>query len=117
MATYIQYNMEDGSTVLVEGDEVSGDVVKASRGGVDIVSTGTKFAEAFASVRGSLRVLVAELDTLNLEDAEVKFGLKAIGEAGLLAIGKIGGEMNYEITLRWKRPEKKPKAKTEDEHI
>lgn len=112
MATYIEYQMDDGSTILVEGEELSGDIVKASRGGVDVVKTGRQFAEAFASVRGSLRVLVAELDTLDLEDAEVKFGLKAIGEAGLLAIGKIGGEMNYEITLRWKRPEEKPQANT-----
>jgi len=34
---------------------------------------------------------------------EVKFGLKATGEAGnyLFAIGKVGVEANYEVTLKW----------------
>jgi hypothetical protein len=108
MPTYIEYTMDDGSTVLVESEEVSGDVVKASRDGVDIVQAGRKFSEALASVRGSLKALVTEMDALKVEEAEVKFGLKAVGEAGMIAIGKVGGEMNYEVTLRWKKPAAKP---------
>src|SRR5689334_12191475 len=100
MSTYLKYTLEDGSTVLVESEEVPSDVIKASRDGVYIVEAGRKFAEALTSVRNSLRVLLAEFDGLHVEEAEVKFGLKAVGEAGLFAVGKVGGEMNYEITLR-----------------
>jgi hypothetical protein len=112
MSTYIEYQMEDGSTVLVEAESVTGGVVKASRGGVDVIRAGKKFTEALASIRGSLKVLVAEMDALNVEGAEVKFGLKAVGEAGVFAVGKVGGEMNYEVTLIWKKPEKKPKPRS-----
>lgn len=112
MPTYIEYKMEDGSTVLVEAESATGGVVKASRGGVNIVEAGKNFTEALASIRGSLRALIAEMDALKIEGAEVKFGLKAIGEAGVFAVGKVGGEMNYEVTLHWKKPEEKPKQET-----
>ncbi|HLO33348.1 MAG TPA: CU044_2847 family protein [Anaerolineales bacterium] len=118
MSTYIGYTMEDGSVLLVESEEGSGDIVKASRqDGVDVVTTGKTFTAALASVRGSLQALVTELDALKVGEAEVKFGLKAIGEAGIIAVGKVGGEVNYEVTLRWKKPEEKPKARPENEHV
>jgi hypothetical protein len=112
MPTYIEYTMEDGSTVLVEAESSMGGVVKASRGGVDVVQTGKKFTDALASIRGSLKAMVAEFDALKIEEAEVKFGLKAVGEAGVFAVGKVGGEMNYEVTLKWKKPEEKTKPKS-----
>lgn len=113
MSTYIEYTMDDGSTILVEAESVTGGVVKASRsGGVDVIQAGKKISDALASVRGSLKALIAELDALKVEEAEVKFGIKAVGEAGVFAVGKVGGEMNYEVTLKWKRPEEKPKSKS-----
>ena len=110
MPIYIEYTMEDGSTVLVEGETAEGGgVVKASRGGVDVVQAGKKFTEALASARGSLKALIDEMEALKVEEAEVKFGLKAVGEAGVFAVGKVGGETNYEVTLKWKKPEKRVK--------
>jgi len=111
MPTYIEYTMDNGSTFLVEGEVTESDLVKASRGGVDVVQAGKKFTEALAGVRGSLKALIDEMDALKVEEAEVKFGLKAIGEAGVFAVGKVGGEINYEVTLKWKKPEEKPKPK------
>ena len=105
MSTYIEYKNEDGSIVLVEATESTGGVVKASRGSIKVIETERKFTEAFASIRSSIKTLVAEMDSLKVEEAEVKFGLKAIGEAGMFAVGKVGGEMNYEVTLKWKKPE------------
>lgn len=113
MPTYLEYTMDDGSTVLVEAESVTGGVVKASRsGGVDVIQTGKKFTDALASIRGSLKAMVTEFDALRIDEAEVKFGLKAVGEAGVFAVGKVGGEMNYEVTLKWKKPEEKPKPKS-----
>lgn len=112
MSSYIEYKMDNGSSVLVETEDVSSDIVKASRGGVNVIETGRNFTEALASVRGSLQAMVTELNALQVEEAEVKFGLKAVGEAGLIAVGKVGGELNYEVTLRWKKAAEKPKTKT-----
>lgn len=111
MATYIEYVMEDGSTILVEAEAATGGVVRSSRGGMDVVQTGKKFSDALASIRGSLSAIVDELDALRVEEAEVKFGIKALGEAGVFAVGKVGGEMNYEVTLKWKKPGEKSESK------
>jgi hypothetical protein len=113
MPTYVQYKNEDGSMVLIELAEATGGVIRASNDGLKIVETGKKFKEAFASVRGTIKDLVAEMDDLHVEEGEIKFGLKALGEAGIFAVGKVGGEMNYEVTLKWKKPEEKGRAKTE----
>jgi Trypsin-co-occurring domain 1 len=112
MPTYIEYKNEDGSTVLIELAEATGGIVKASRDGISVVESGKKFKEAFASIRGTMKDLVAEMDALHVEEGEVKFGLKALAEAGVFVVGKVGGEMNYEVTLRWKKPEEKPKPRS-----
>jgi hypothetical protein len=109
MSSYIEYQNEDGSIVLVELTETTGGVVRASKEGLKIVESGKKFREAFASVRGTIKDLVAEMEDLHVEEGEVKFGLKALAEAGGLVVGKVGGEMNYEVTLKWKKSEGKPK--------
>ena len=112
MPVYIEYHTDDGTTVLVESESSMGGVVKASRDGVDVIKAGKSFTAAWASARSSLKALIAEMDALQVEEAEVKFGLKAVGEAGIFAVGKVGGEMNYEITLKWKKaPRKSTKAR------
>lgn len=112
MSTYIEYKNDDGSAVLIELAEASGGIVRASNDGLKIVETGKRFSEAFASIRGTMKDLVAEMGALQVEEGEVKFGLKALAEAGVFAVGKVGGEMNYEVTLKWKKPEEKPKPKS-----
>lgn len=109
MSTFIEYKNDDGSTVLIELAESPGGVVRASRDGIHVVEAGKKFKEAFSSVRGTIKDLVDEMNALQVEEGEVKFGLKALAQAEVFAVGKLGGEMNYEVTLKWKKPAKKPK--------
>lgn len=112
MATYIQYQLEDGSQVLVEASEnvTTRGVVKtaneADRDGNVIKSANSKFEQALANVRGAADALLGSLRNLhqNPDEVEVKFGLKATGEAGVFAFGKLGTEANYEVTLKWKKP-------------
>ncbi len=107
MTTYIEYELDDNTTILVEAPEdAGGGVVKASRGADDPVPSKLNFKQAFANVRGSIKAVMAEFDDLHVEEAEIKFGLKTVGEAGFFAVGKVGGEMNYEVTLKWRKPEK-----------
>lgn len=112
MPTYIEYKLDDDSTVLVELEEETSGVVRASRNGLKVVESGKNFSEAFSSIRGSIKAILAELDALQIEEGEVKFGLKALAEAGVFAVGKVGGEMNYEVTLKWKKPPEKPKSRS-----
>jgi len=36
-------------------------------------------------------------------EMEISFGLKATGEAGNLAVGKVAGESNYQVKMVWRR--------------
>ena len=104
MATYIEYILEDGSTLLVETDESTGGAIKAADvSGNVIIRAEKKLMEALASVRQSVATLRKELSELQADDVEVTFGIKTVGEAGLFAVCKAGAEMNYEVKLRWAR--------------
>jgi len=103
MTIYIEYKLDENTTILVEAPEDAGGVVKASRGAGEPVQSKLNFKQAFANVKESIKAVMAEFDDLHVEEAEIKFGLKTTGEAGIFAIGKVGGEMNYEVTLKWKK--------------
>ena len=107
MATYIEYELEDGTTVLVETSEPQGGVVKAARDadGNLIKRASQKFEAALAGVKPWAASLRQQLNDLLADEIEVTFGLKAIGEAGNFAVGKVGGEANYEVTLKWSNKE------------
>jgi hypothetical protein len=49
---------------------------------------------------------LAAADALEKPPAEMEilFGLKATGEVGNLAVGKVAGESNYQVRMVWRRP-------------
>jgi hypothetical protein len=115
MSRYISFTTVDGAQILVEVDEEelepSDGVQKA--GLVDTLrGTRDTIAQAQASLDGALESLIkANADALMLsmrnlaelpDSAEASFGLKATGEAGNFAIGKLGGELNFTVKLTWK---------------
>jgi hypothetical protein len=82
---------------------------KAARGNGRVVIKATKkFCAALASINHSATLLRQELDELKADEVEVKFGLTTTGELGNFAIGKVGVEANYEVTLKWKNAEPSP---------
>lgn len=104
MTTFIEYKLDDGTTLLVETteDQPPG-VTKASRDklGNAIVSVNQKFEAAFSGVKKSAAILRQQLEELQADEVEVTFGLKATGEAGNFAIGQVGVEANYTVKLKW----------------
>lgn len=111
MAKYIEYDLGDGATILIEApdDQVEAVVHQASRGKDGPVTTKAKktFVEALKDVKVQARFLLKEIEELHVSEAEVKFGLTTLGEVGNIAIGKIGMGVNYEVTLKWTKPLKK----------
>lgn len=102
MATYIEYELENGGTLLVEVKDAEGGVVRAARGdGSVVIKATTKFRAALAGIKHSAALLRQELDELKADEVEVKFGLTTTGELGNFAVGKIGVEANYEVSLKW----------------
>lgn len=104
MATFVEYELEDGTTILVEttAPQTSG-ITKASRDKVGnvIAQAGQKFEDAFASVKKSAVIVRHQLEDMRADEVEVTFGLKATGEFGNFAIGQVGGEANYTVKLKW----------------
>ena len=105
MPAYVEYELDEGVTILIEApDDEAGGIVKAARDASPIVRAKKKFREAFDEVKAQAKILVEEIEELHVDEAEIKFGLTTAGEVGNLAIGKVGLDVNYEITLTWRKP-------------
>jgi predicted transcriptional regulator len=108
MSVYVEYDLGKGASILVEApDNGNDEIVHASRDKEGIVTVKAKknLVEALKDVKTQAKILLKEIEDLNVNEAEVKFGLTTIGEVGNIAIGKVGMGINYEITLKWKKPE------------
>jgi hypothetical protein len=105
VTAYIEYDLGNGATILIEAPESEKrGIVQASRG-IEIAKAKAQksFSEALKDVRAQARLLLKEIEELNVNEAEIKFGINTVGEVGNLAIGKIGVGVNYEVTLKWAR--------------
>lgn len=111
MTAYIEYDLGDGATILIEAaDDVNDRVMRSALqpGGATQVKASKSFVDALADVKRQAQLLLKEINELQVSEAEVKFGINAVGELGNLAIGKMGLGVNYEVTLKWVKP--KPKT-------
>jgi hypothetical protein len=65
------------------------------------------FDHALASlIRGSAGAFVRAVNGLDdvPNQIEIEFGIKATGEVGNLAVGKLSGDANYSVKLTWSKP-------------
>lgn len=116
MTRYIQFNVEDEdiSTILVEVDEQEvappPGLVKAGTLGEGMVAIAKNtFAKAIkGAIQHNVLVFLEAVHSLPEPPTEVEitFGLKVTGEVGNIAIGKTGGETNYNVKLAWKQAPK-----------
>ena len=116
MSTFYEYELEKGLTVLIEGPEndAEGFTPASNTFGATIVKSRKNFNRALKSVNAQAKKIVQNLDDLAADELEVTFGLKTVGELGNFAVGKLGMEVNYEVTLRWirdQKPIRQPKKK------
>lgn len=104
MATYIEYEIEEGKTVLVEVKDAQTGVVKASRGsdGNIIIKASKTFSDAMGNIKAQALALRQQLEDARANEVQVEFSLKATGEMGNFAIGTVGAEAAYKVTLKWK---------------
>jgi len=108
MVTYVEYELYDGTTILIELPEGDANgIVKASNeeGGIAKIKAKKSFTDALKDIRAQAKLLLQEIEELHVNEAEVKFGINTVGELGNMAIGKVGVGVNYEVTLKWKKPE------------
>jgi hypothetical protein len=113
MNYFLEYSTPTG-TVLVEVDfqAASSDRVEKAGSGAGratalITKAQYQFDSALSVVREAATALVSQIDLMSdrPSQVEVTFGLKATGEGGIFAIAKVGGEVNFSVTLSWSRAE------------
>lgn len=108
MATFVEYQLADGAKLLVEAEEPQEPgLVRVSRDplGNAVASAERTFEESLEGVRKAAESLYAQLKSLAVEEITITFGLKTAGEAGLFAIGKVSAEANFQVSLKWKKPQ------------
>jgi hypothetical protein len=112
MSRYLEFKTATGERVLVEVDErelePAAGVTKAglrSRASGTVAAAQATFEEAVDhAIRQNVLALDAALAALPSRPTEVEltFALKATGEVGNVAIGKVGGEANLMLRLSWR---------------
>jgi hypothetical protein len=106
MPTYMQYVLDDGSELLIETEEQPGIVEAAQEeDGVETIRADKTFNEALAGVRSSVMAFRQELASLEMDEVEVAFGVKVATSGGLFAVVRASAEVNYTVTLKWKKPQ------------
>ena len=103
MSTFYEYKLEKGLTVLIEGpdNELEGFTPAANTFGTAIVKSRKSFNSAMKNINVQAKKILQNLDDLAADEIKVKFGLTTVGELGNFAVGKLGVEVNYEVTLKW----------------
>lgn len=100
----VEFPLESGDSILVEVDEPSDRIGL----GDEIVEKAQKtFESALNAIKPVASTVINKVRSLNepADEVEVKFGIKmTAGMGAVIASGK--GEVNYEITLKWKQETK-----------
>jgi hypothetical protein len=99
MAHYFPFELDDGTTVLVQVAAQA-----PTRGSIsEVIGAGRKrFADAIRVVKPLCVQIQRELQTLECDETEVAFSLVTTGEFDF-AVAKLGAEANFQITLTWKK--------------
>jgi Trypsin-co-occurring domain 1 len=99
-----QFSLSDGTTFLVEVDEPESSAIQRATlpSGKQILKVQQTFEEALDTIKPVASTIISKLRDLNqpADEVEVKFGLKLTVDAGAI-FASIGGEVSYEITLKW----------------
>ena len=120
MTNYLRFASEQGEAadVLVEVDSAEDLPITSeqnaglrqwarNQAGEAVAVAQSGFDQAVRlAVSLNVRAFLAAADALEEPPAEMEitFGLKATGEVGNLAVGKVAGESNYQVKMTWRRP-------------
>lgn len=106
----VEFDVGDGRTVLMEVEEIkSRNIDSVSISGREIAAKARKsFSDALKTLEPTVDLIHQRLSGMAnpADEVEVKFSVKLSAEVGAV-VTKVGGEANYEITLKWNnaRPE------------
>ena len=106
-----EFQLEGGGTFLIEVPEPESEnaLEPVSVDGQMVYRATKSFEEAIAQVRPVVSSIATRFKTgltTPADEVEVKFGLNLSVDAGVV-FSSVGGQVNFEVTLKWKGDEAK----------
>jgi hypothetical protein len=101
MKQLVEYELEDGSTLLVEVDLPEAGIERTGRGD-QIVKAKERFADAIEQIKPVAHTVLAKLRDLSADEIGVEFGIKLSAKTGVI-LASADAEANFTVTLTWKR--------------
>jgi hypothetical protein len=105
MVDLIEFELEDGSSVLIETESVSTRPVTRGGRATELISKADEtFEQALGRVGPTSAAIVERFRSMahQPDEIEIEFGIKINAEVGAI-IAKTSGEANFRIVVRWKR--------------
>jgi|SRR5215475_15526728 len=102
----VEVQLQEGGRLLVEADRADLEdqdlVLAAPEPGKIAARAGKTFEQALDEIKPAMTSMMAWLERLAPSESTVTFGLKIGGEAGLI-LAKGTAEVNFAVTLTWKK--------------
>jgi hypothetical protein len=100
-AMFVEYELEDGTSVLIESAQPEG-MIKAGRGVEEAAKAAVSFEQALDTVNKVAKAIKVKLEDARADQVEVSFGLTTTGKLGNFAIAEVGVSANFTVKLTWK---------------
>jgi hypothetical protein len=99
----VEFLLENGGSVLVEVNESTTIDDRIGIRDEVLQKASQTFESALDNIKPIANAILAKVRNLNqpADEVEVKFGIKISAELGAV-VASGSGEVNYEITLKWK---------------
>lgn len=101
----VQFTNQDGSTVLVEVENLSsGPLTRGGRTESAVVEAGTSLDNVLGTLGPTLGSLVARVRGAvdSPDEVEIEFAVKLSTDANVI-IARAGGEANFRISMKWSK--------------
>ena len=101
MKQLVEYELEDGSTIIVEVDLPEAGIERAGRAD-QIIKAKERFGDALEHIKPVAQTVFSKLGSLSADEISVEFGIKLGAKAGII-IASADTEANFTVSLTWKQ--------------
>lgn len=108
MKQLVEYELEDGTAILVEVDLPEAGIERAGRGD-QVIKAKERFKEALEHVKPIAQTVISTLSSITADEIGVDFGIKLGAKAGTI-IASADTEANFTVRLTWKRDNEHPQS-------
>ena len=97
----MRFDVDEKAAVLVEVDEQTFGVQRASRDSDEVIRASKRLEEALSVIRPTAQAVVNALGGLNAAEQQVEFGVVLSGEVGAM-IARTAAAAHFAVTLTWR---------------